>query len=198
MIQSNEQLPSKTMKKIFISSFLIMLAATACTSPAPVDEDPIGTHLDNQAFSEALGAVDSSKCDRIEDEDIEKECEEAVQDILLSNEALDNLDEALCSKISDERFETNCKLSIQDSISASKAQEEAQAKVDADLAIDIKAVETGSLSTCDTIADENLKQSCIYNVTVDKVAESGDLDLCEAFEDPIILERCKSSYQSEE
>ncbi|MBL4694451.1 hypothetical protein JKY72_03725 [Candidatus Gracilibacteria bacterium] len=186
------------MKNIFIKSFLIMLATTACTSPAPLDDDPIGTHLDNQAFSEALGDGDEKKCERIEDETMKEECENAIQDLALSTDALNSMDKGLCSGISDERIQEGCELNIAEAVADTKAAEEQQKKNDADLALDFQAVEKGSLAACDKIEDPAFKESCRYNVTVDMVAEGGKLKLCEIFEDSVVVERCKSSQEEGE
>ncbi len=141
--------------------------------------------LDQQLFISATqGGAGQEACDQISDEALKNDCSQVVAAGAITSEALEKMDTSLCSDIELERYETACVTAIekeemreQEALLAAQQREEMMAEVNR---ISSEAKEKDDESLCAQIADENHKNSCIFNIVANRAYETGDTALCDS------------------
>ena len=57
-------------------------------------------------------------------------------------------------------------------------------------------VDSGNISQCNTIEDENWREDCVYNIIVQQVLENGNVSLCNQLESDQRQEECIQTHES--
>lgn len=152
---------------------------------------PLNTE-DIETFGEALRQRNASLCDSIENQKIKTDC----QDQIISEQALNNNDSTACADLSTEDQQTECLLAVE----AQKVQEEESQAEQEQLTNDSSQlqaiVDSGNISQCNTIEDENWREDCVYNIIVQQVLENGNVSLCNQLESDQRQEECIQTHES--
>ena len=185
------------MKKVILLGLISSILISGC-APAPVDPDSINsdTLLDQQLYKGAVGFSDASKCERIVDEALGKDCSDLLTAMTISESAYEELDVKKCEEIALDRYKEECVIKIEDSIKGIEAAKKIQASREEQQDIFNQAMETREVDLCKSINDHNSKYSCIYNIVVNDAISDSDPTICDQIEDEKYVDKCKTSVDT--
>lgn len=168
------------MKKII---FLLATVAifSACNSSKPDAKTELSLAdqlLDEQLYAEAIGAQNAEKCTKIAAKDLQKECENVVDALKITEKALTDSDKKICGQIELERYQENCEAQVEEAQANVEKQKTLAKELEKNDAIDTKALSEDNEKLCEEIQDENQKNSCYYNVLTNRALTDKDSEIC--------------------
>jgi hypothetical protein len=200
------------MKKL-IFLLVLSLTATSCTLSEDTNNDKnpsketselsvvsneiIDEQNDNILLESAVSSKDSSLCEGISDTEKKSECKEIITDNVIMEEAISKKDLSLCDSIKIDRYKTTCKSKIESDLKRDEEskiyQEELNANISKYDSIATTALEEGNVESCSKIEDENIKDSCIYNVVISLAKENSNPEKCNEIQNQSYRDLCKSN-----
>jgi len=150
--------------------------------------------LDKIIFEEATAALDSSRCNEIITSDISKECIYVINAMVQKEKALETEDLSECESIELPRYKENCinalNTILQEHVAALEEQE--------NIELSAKAFIEGDSSACDDISDESQRNTCLYNIFVNKAKNDQDESLCNEIEKEQLVNKCKEKFRKKD
>ncbi len=183
------------MKKTLVFSLLFLLLA-GCSAqndsarnleeiniPEQVNADAV---MDKILFGQAVENVDSSRCAKVLDEALKKDCSAVVTALQTTQKAVQQIDDSLCGRIGLNRYKDNCMQSVADA----EAKRDAEKLTEKDSALSDKLSKQDDLSKCDQVVDENFRMDCVTNILLRLASTKQDASYCKQIVDEQIKGSC--------